>query len=67
MNDELYEKALSLPPNERVKFAELILASLEHEDEEIRSVWIKEIQERITAVKEGRAKLLDFDDLYNAG
>ena len=36
MDEELFEKALKMAPNERLAFAELILASLEHEDKEIQ-------------------------------
>ena len=66
MDKELFEKALKMSPNERLAFAELILASLEHEDNEVRSAWIKEVQDRIKAVNEGRSQLLDFEVLYNA-
>lgn len=65
MDNELFEKVLKLAPNERLTFAELILASLEHEEEEVRHTWINEVNERMKAVREGRAKLLDFEDLYN--
>ena len=65
MDKELFEKALKMSPNERLAFAELILASLEHEDNEVRSAWIKEVQDRIKAVNEGRSQLLDFEVLYN--
>lgn len=65
MNTVLLDKALELPPNERVAFAELILASIEHE-EEIRQSWILEVKDRMKAVNEGRAKLLDFKELYDA-
>lgn len=57
------QKVLEMPPNERVTFAELILASLDHEDEEIRQVWVSEVKDRMQAVREGKAKLLDFDSL----
>jgi putative addiction module component (TIGR02574 family) len=67
MNKELIDLALKLPPNERLAFAELILASLEHEEEEVRQEWIKEVNERMKAVNQGKAKLLDFDELYNEG
>lgn len=67
MDKELFKKALGMPPNERITFAELILASLDHEEDEIRNSWIDEVNDRIKAVNEGRAKLLDFDGLYNAG
>jgi len=61
----LLEKALAMPPNERVAFAELILASIDYE-EEIRQSWIMEVKERMKAVNEGTARLLDFEDLYHA-
>ncbi|MCF6148570.1 MAG: addiction module protein [Candidatus Kuenenia sp.] len=48
-------------------FAELVLASLDHEDDEIRHAWVKEVNDRIKAVNKGQAKLLDFESLYNAG
>ena len=65
MDKELFEKALKMSPNERLAFAELILASLEHEDNEVGSAWVKEVQDRIKAVNEGRSQLLDFEVLYN--
>ncbi|MCR4292385.1 MAG: addiction module protein [Candidatus Kuenenia sp.] len=67
MDKELFEKVLKMPPNERLTFAELILASLDHEDDEIRHIWVKEVNDRIKAVNKGQAKLLDFESLYNAG
>ena len=66
MDSELFEKALKMPPNERLTFAELILASLDHEEEEIRQAWIKEVNDRMNEVNAGQAKLLDFEGLYNA-
>jgi hypothetical protein len=67
MDKELFEKALKMPPNERLAFAELILATIEHEEDEVRDAWIKEVHDRMKAVNEGRAKLLDFEKLYNEG
>jgi len=54
-----------MSPNERLEFAEILLASIEHEDEKIREKWITEVKERIDAVKTGKAKLIDFDSLYH--
>lgn len=65
MNTVLLDKALELPPNERVAFAELILASIDYEEEEVRQLWIKEVKERMNAVAEGKADLLDFEALYH--
>jgi hypothetical protein len=67
MDKELFEKALEMPPNERLTFAELILASLDHEQDEIRHSWIREVNDRMKAVNERRARLLDFESLYYAG
>jgi putative addiction module component (TIGR02574 family) len=67
MEKELSEKTLTMPPNERLAFAELILASLEHEEKEIRTAWVDEVNERIKAVNEGRSTLLDFEALNDAG
>ena len=65
MNTILLDKTLELPPNERVAFAELILASIDYEEEEVRQLWIKEVKERMNAVAEGKAGLLDFEALYH--
>jgi hypothetical protein len=66
LDKKLFEKALKLPVNERAVFAELILASLDQENDEVRLAWLNEVKDRMKAVKEGNAKLLDFEALYNA-
>ena len=65
MNKVLLDKVLEMPPNERVAFAELILASIDCEEEKIRQVWIEEVKERMNAVNEGKADLLNFEKLYH--
>jgi len=65
MDKALLEKALEMSLNERVVLAELILASIDHEEDEIRELWLSEVKDRIKAVNEGKAKLLDFEKLYN--
>jgi len=65
MDKALFEKALEMPPNERFTFTELILASIDHEEDQIRHAWIKEVKDRMKAVKKGEARLLDFEGLYN--
>jgi putative addiction module component (TIGR02574 family) len=66
MDKKILEEVLKMPPNERLIFAELIFASLEHENNEVRDAWLAEVDKRIDAVKEGKSTLLDFDSLYNA-
>jgi 1,2-phenylacetyl-CoA epoxidase catalytic subunit len=56
MDTAIFEKALEMPPNERLAFAELILASIDHEEDEIRQAWIKEVNDRMKAVNEGKAR-----------
>jgi hypothetical protein len=66
MDKELFDKALKMAPNERLAFAELILSSLDYEESEVRNVWLNEVKDRMKAVNEGQAKLLDFEAIYNA-
>ena len=65
MDTNLLDKAMKMPPKERVAFAELILASIDYEEEKNRKTWITEVKNRMKAVKEGKSKLLDFERVYN--
>lgn len=65
MDKVLLDKVLKMPPNERLTFAELILASIDYEDVEIQQAWINEANDRMKAVNNGRARLLDFEGLDN--
>ena len=64
MDKLLINKAMKMPPIQRVALAELLLASIDYEEEEICDTWISEVNERINAVNEGRSTLLDFDALF---
>jgi hypothetical protein len=64
MDKLLINKAMKMPPIQRVALAELLLASIDYEEEEICDTWISEVNERMNAVKEGRSTLLDFDALF---
>ena len=64
MESRLLEEALKMPHNERVELAEMILASIDHENEEIRQAWVAEVEDRMTAVREGKARLIDLQYLY---
>ncbi len=67
MDKSLFDKAMALPPNERVAFAELILESIEHEEKDVRDAWIAEVRDRMKAVKEGKSKLVDFEACLREG
>ncbi|NOQ35354.1 MAG: antitoxin [Methylococcaceae bacterium] len=64
MNIDLLNEAIKIPPNERVALAELILESIDYEDESIKKTWVSEVKNRMESVKEGKSKLLDFNQLY---
>ncbi len=64
MQSKLLDDVLALPPLERVAFAELILASIDREDDEIRRAWMDEVKKRMKSVAAGKSKLLDFEKLY---
>ena len=64
MNINMLDEAIKIPPKERVVLAELILASIDHEDNTIKEAWLSEVKKRMQAVKEGKSKLLDFNQLY---
>jgi len=55
---------MKIPPRERVAFAELILASIEHEDEGLKKIWLREVKDRMQSVQDGTTSLLDFNQLY---
>ena len=65
MDKALFEKAMEMPPNERVAFAELILESIDYEVEEVRNAWLSEVKDRMQAVKDDRAKLIDFEARFS--
>ena len=64
MDKLLIDKAMALPPNERIAFAELILESIDYEDEEVRRAWIDEVKNRIESVDKGHSRLMDFKARY---
>lgn len=45
MDKTLLERALAMPPSERTAFAELILASIDHEEDEVKQAWINEVKD----------------------
>lgn len=64
MDKLLINKAIELPPIQRVELAELLLASIDYEEDEIRDAWVGEVNERMKAVNDGSSTLLDFDALW---
>ncbi|MBM3335561.1 addiction module protein [Candidatus Sumerlaeota bacterium] len=53
--DELTKEAMSLPPGNRAKLAELLIQSLDQTDDpEIRSAWVSEIRRRDEQIRSGQ-------------
>jgi len=50
MDRNLLDSDLKMPPRKRVTFSELILGSIDHEEEEVRELWVSEVRERIKEV-----------------
>nr|VFK55565.1 MAG: Putative addiction module component [Candidatus Kentron sp. TC] len=64
MKTNLLQSALEIPEKERVIFAKTITADIDRKEQEIRQSWIEEVKTRMKATNEGKANLLDFEDLY---
>ncbi len=65
MDKTILNNALAMPIDERMAFAELLLASIDIEENGGTQTRRDEVNARIRAVNEGSASLLDFESLYN--
>jgi putative addiction module component (TIGR02574 family) len=62
--DELSRKALALPPEERVRLAEELLATVQEVDPEVEAAWDEEIKRRISEIDSGTAKLIPAAEVF---
>jgi putative addiction module component (TIGR02574 family) len=62
--DELSQKALELPPEERVRLAERLLATVHEVDAEVEAAWDQEIQRRLAEIDNGTAKLIPAEEVF---
>jgi putative addiction module component (TIGR02574 family) len=62
--DELSQKALELPPEERVRLAEKLLATVHEVDAEVEAAWDQEIQRRLAEIDSGTAKLIPAEEVF---
>lgn len=62
--DELSRKALELPPEERVRLAEKLLATVHEVDTEVEAAWDQEIQRRLAEIDNGTATLIPAEDVF---
>ncbi|MDH3461946.1 MAG: addiction module protein [Burkholderiaceae bacterium] len=64
--EELSIRARALPPEDRARLAEDLLASLQDESEsDADAAWDLEIQRRMEQVKNGTAKLVSAEDVHS--
>ena len=64
--EELFIRARALPPEDRARLAEDLLASLQDESEsDADAAWDLEIQRRMEQVKNGTAKLVSAEDVHS--
>ena len=62
--DELSRKARALPPEERVRLAEELLATVQEVDPEVEAAWHEEIRRRIEEIDSGKAKLIPAEEVF---
>ena len=62
--DELSRKARALPPEDRVRLAEELLATIQEPDLEVEAAWGAEIKRRIAEIDNGTAKLIPAEEVF---
>jgi len=63
--EELTSQAIALSAEDRARLADLLLASLPDEAEELPATeWEQEIRHRLSAVESGAARLLSAADVH---
>lgn len=63
--EELSARAKTLPPEDRARLAEEMLASLDQDhDTADEAAWDREIERRVAEVEAGTAKLIPAEDVH---
>ena len=65
MNEAILEQVLEMKPSERLKFVQVVLASFDHEDAQVRDAWLLEVKRRIRSHDSGDAEFFDFEEVFN--
>jgi len=60
---EIIDRALSLPPDEKALVVDKLLSSLDQPDEAIDVLWRKEVEDRINAYNEGSLKSVSLEEV----
>ncbi len=62
--DELSQRALELPPEEPVRLAERLLATVHEVDAEVDAAWDEEIKRRLAEIDNGTVKLIPGEQVF---
>ena len=62
--EELSRKARALSPEDRVRLAEELLATVQEHDAAVEAAWDEEIRRRIAEIDSGKAKLVPADEVF---
>lgn len=60
-SQDIYQQANQLPPLEKLRLAELLLADLDVPDPEIDAIWRDEAQKRWLAYRNGELKTVSYE------
>lgn len=63
---ELSERAKSLPPEDRARLAEELLASLDPHEEGVEAAWDAELRRRIDSVEQGTVEMIPANEAFAA-
>ena len=61
---ELSAQAQALPPEDRARLAEELLASLDPRETEVEAAWDEELRRRIDEVERGTVQLVPADQAF---
>jgi putative addiction module component (TIGR02574 family) len=61
---ELAERARALPPEDRARLAEELLASLAPGGDDVEAAWDAEIRKRVAEVESGSVRLVPADEAF---
>jgi putative addiction module component (TIGR02574 family) len=64
--DELSQRARALPPEDRARLAEELLASLAPHDADVEAAWDIELRRRIDEIDRGEAPLVPAEEAFAA-
>ena len=62
--EEISSQARTLPPADRVRLAEVVLASAHAPDYEVEAAWDEEIRIRIADIDAGTAKPIPAEEVF---